>query len=284
MTQQRDGNEYVTIGPGEWLHAAGAAATGPRDPYAFLAALLSRHRDRLEVSSAWRPPFVVGITGGVAIGKSTTAVILQSRLSAAPGRRVDVVATDDFLYPNPVLLSRGVFNRKGFPETYDYAAIVRLLAALRAGGDRVTTPVYSHETYDIVPGELRVIEAPQAVILEGLNVLQAAPAGADAAGNIGDHLDLSVYLDADEADIESWFTARFLGLRDTLFRNNPAFGAYAGLSDQEAETMAGYVWRAINGPNLREHIVPTRDRADVVLEKAPDHAVRRIRVRRALLA
>jgi type I pantothenate kinase len=229
-------------------------------------------------------PFVIAVAGSVAVGKSTTARLLQSLLTAGPGNpRVALVTTDGFLLPNAVLEERGLLGRKGFPESYDRRALVRFLAEVKSGRAEVDAPVYDHQAYDIVPGGRQVVDRPDILVLEGLNVLQA---GRRADGTtpevfLSDFFDFSVYVDAAEADIQQWYVDRFLTLRRTAFADTSAyFHRFAGLSDDEARATAQGIWAAINGPNLRTNIAPTRSRARLVLQKAGDHSVRRILVRK----
>jgi type I pantothenate kinase len=229
-------------------------------------------------------PFVIGLAGSVAVGKSTIARILQRLLSRWPeSPRVDLLTTDGFLLPNAVLESRNLLHRKGFPESYDRRALVRFVADVKAGVPEVRAPVYSHVAYDIVPGEQQVVRSPDVLILEGLNVLQTGPAlpGHEGQGFVSDYFDFSIYVDADEADVEHWYVERFLRLRETVFRDPSSyFRRYADLDRDEAVETARGIWRDINGRNLRENIAPTRGRARLILEKGPDHAVRRVLLRR----
>jgi len=228
--------------------------------------------------STLRGPFVIGIAGSVAVGKSTTARLLQALVSRWPtGPRVDIVATDGFLHTNTELERRGLMGRKGFPESYDQRRLIRFLADLTAGAAEVQTPVYSHVAYDIVPGQVQVIRQPDIVVLEGLNVLSTS-AGAEVS--VSDFFDFTIYVDAAEADIESWYTERFLGLCATVFRDPSSyFHRYAGLDHGQAVAAATEIWSSINAVNLRDNILPTRERADLILEKGPDHLVRRVRLR-----
>lgn len=231
-----------------------------------------------------RTPFVIGVAGSVAVGKSTTARILKelvSRWDSTPN--VELVTTDGFLYPNSVLTQRDLMTRKGFPESYDRRALLRFVAEVKAGKAEVSAPVYSHLTYDIVPDEQVVVRRPDVLIVEGLNVLQRPlPKGDGRTGMaVSDFFDFSVYVDAHVDDIKAWFTNRFLALRQTAFaRPESHFHRYASLSDDAARDLADNIWEAINAPNLRQNILPTRSLATLVLSKGDDHSVRRVRLRR----
>jgi type I pantothenate kinase len=233
---------------------------------------------------ATRVPYVIGVGGSVAVGKSTFARILQALLSRWPeSPRVDLVTTDGFLLSNEVLEARGILDRKGFPESYDVRRLIEFLADVKNADGLARAPVYSHQAYDIVPGESLVVDRPDIVIVEGLNVLQAGDGqpGRPPRAFVSDFFDFSIYIDADERDIESWYVARFLMLRDLVFRDPRSyFHRYASLTQPEAIETARDIWRRINGVNLRENIQPTRERARLVLEKGPDHAVRRVRLRK----
>ncbi|MEY2462761.1 MAG: type pantothenate kinase [Acidimicrobiaceae bacterium] len=223
-------------------------------------------------------PYVIGIAGSVAVGKSTTARILQELLSRWPAHpRVELVTTDGFLYPNRELEARGLMGRKGFPESYDTRRLVEFLSAVKAGEAEVAAPVYSHVRYDVTD-EQQVVRQPEIVIVEGLNVLQPA---ASAELVVSDFFDFTIYVDADEDDIERWFLERLQAFRSTVF-NDPSsfFHQYAGMTDAEVEAFAREVWSSINGVNLHENILPTRARAQLVLNKGPDHRVRRVLLRR----
>lgn len=228
-------------------------------------------------------PFVIGIGGSVAVGKSTSARLLQALLAQWPNHpKVDLITTDGFLYPNRVLEERGLLNRKGFPESYDQRALLRFMADLKAGQPEVQAPVYSHVIYDIVPDEKLVVRHPDIVIVEGLNVLQTGDGHPDRLRTfVSDFFDFGIYVDARERDVEQWFLARFLTLRDTVFKDPSSyFHKFAALTEAEAIAMATNVWREINGRNLRENILPTRERATLILEKGSDHRVRSVRLRK----
>jgi type I pantothenate kinase len=227
-------------------------------------------------------PFILGLAGSVAVGKSTAGRVLQTILSRWPEHpRVDLVTTDGFLYPNAELAARGILQRKGFPESYDLRALIRFVADVRGGAEEVSAPVYSHLIYDIVPGERQLVRRPDILILEGLNVLQR---GAHATGRKGvyvsDYFDFSIYIDAEEAAIREWFFERFRRLRETAFRDPTSyFHRYASMPEADAMQLAHTVWDTINGVNLRQNIAPTREHADLILEKAADHTVQRVRLR-----
>lgn len=228
-------------------------------------------------------PYIIGIAGSVAVGKSTFARVMQALLARWPGHpRVDLVTTDGFLLPNRVLRRRGLMRRKGFPESYDLGRLVRFLADVKSGKARVAAPVYSHLSYDILPGKWQTVRRPDILILEGLGVLHTGTANARGPQLfVSDYFDFSVYLDADEADIRRWFLERFMTFRTTAFRDPRSyFRRYADLSAREARRFATEVWNEINGRNLRENILPTRTRADLILVKGRDHSVRRVLLRR----
>ena len=228
-------------------------------------------------------PYIIGIAGSVAVGKSTFSRVLRASLARWPDHsRVDLVTTDGFLYPNRILEERGLMRRKGFPESYDQRRLLQFLADLKAGLPEVSAPVYSHLQYDIVPGTTQTIRQPDILILEGLNVLQS-PDGQRSSSRVfvSDFFDFSIYIDAAEETVERWYIQRFLRLRETVFQNKLSyFHKYASLSEEEAIETARQIWNEINLLNLRNNIEPTRERAHLILEKGENHAVENVRMRR----
>lgn len=230
-----------------------------------------------------RVPWIVGIAGSVSVGKSTTARLLQELLSRWPETpNVALVTTDGFLYPNGVLEERHLMERKGFPESYNRRSLIDFLAAVKSGQRHIKVPVYDHLRYNIVDGEFIEVDQPDILIVEGLNVLQPAPGiEADEFRTVSDFFDFSIYVDAAEDALETWYVDRFLKLKSTAFTDDKSyFRNYANLTDEEAVALAKHIWGSINLPNLRHNIAPTRSRATVVLTKGQDHSVERIQLRK----
>ncbi len=247
----------------------------------YVSATQNLHKVSATFLGAMAPkvPYVIGIAGSVAVGKSTFARILQALLARWPEHpRVDLITTDGFLFPNDVLEDRGIMNRKGFPESYDTKNLLQFLRDLKSGAPEAKAPVYSHVVYDIVKGEDVTVSQPDILILEGLNVLQV---GSEANEFVSDYFDFSIYIDANEADIEQWYIERFQTLRETVFRNPESFFQnYAHLTDEEGIEMARSIWREINGKNLVENIEPTKSRASLIVKKSANHRVDHVHLRR----
>ena len=245
---------------------------------------LFRQRSRFLNVTGAKTPFIIGIAGSVAVGKSTTARILKELLARWPSSpRVALVTTDGFLHPNAVLRERNLMNRKGFPESYDVGAILRFLSDIKAGAGRVEAPLYSHLTYDVLPGEFEVIDSPDILIFEGINVLQSRelPKEGKAIPVVSDFFDFSIYIDSEEKLIERWYVSRFMRLRETAFTNPLSFfHRYSQLSEDAALSIAQELWTNINLVNLHDNILPTRPRADLVLRKGADHLIEHVALRK----
>lgn len=236
-------------------------------------------------STTEKVPYIIGIAGSVAVGKSTSARILQALLSRWPNHpKVELVTTDGFLYPNRILEERGLMGRKGFPESYNIRRLIRFMADIKSGRPEVTVPVYSHLYYDILPEEERVMKKSDIVIVEGINVLQMPKARNQRnipRVYVSDFFDFSIYVDAKAEDIFQWYVERFQLLRDTAFQNPSSyFHRYAQLSDEEAISTAKKIWLDINAVNLHQNILPTRERAQLILEKGANHSISKVKLRK----
>jgi type I pantothenate kinase len=229
-------------------------------------------------------PFIIGLAGSVAVGKSTTARILKALLARWPSSpKVELVTTDGFLFPNAILKAEGLMRRKGFPESYDTRALLKFLTDIKAGKGAVDAPVYSHLVYDVVEGETVTIDTPDILIVEGLNVLQTSKLSRDgkAAPFVSDFFDFSIYLDADEDLLHTWYVSRFMRLRETAFRNPESFfHRYSRLPEEDALWIAEDLWQNINLVNLRENVLPTRPRADLILRKGATHRIEDVSLRK----
>lgn len=266
-----------------------------RRVYLSLSRLLSAHVEAMQLlfrqrrvffnaGNAVKSPFIIGIAGSVAVGKSTTARVLKELLARWPSSpKVDLVTTDGFLYPNAVLRQQGLMDRKGFPESYDVGAILRFLSSIKAGLPNVRAPLYSHLTYDVLPGKFVTIDRPDILIFEGINVLQTRelPKDGKAVPFVSDFFDFSIYIDAPEHLIHQWYVERFMRLRETAFQDPKSFfHRYSKLSPDAARAIAGQLWTNINLKNLRENILPTRPRASLILRKGTDHLVEEVALRK----
>ncbi len=263
--------------------------------YLSLSRLLSAHVESSQLlfrqrqaffnaTNARKTPFIIGIAGSVAVGKSTTARILKELLQRWPSSpKVDLVTTDGFLWPNEVLRSQNMMDRKGFPDSYDVGALLRFLSGIKSGQPGVRAPLYSHLTYDVLPGAFVTVDRPDILIFEGINVLQTRelPKDGKYVPFVSDFFDFSIYIDADEELIHRWYIDRFMRLRDTAFRDPSSFfHRYASLSKTAALAIAESLWANINLKNLHENILPTRPRADLVLKKGADHLIEEVALRK----
>jgi len=311
LTRHDATSPFIEIGRDEWSRLAGetpmplteaevAAYRGLGDPldltevgevYRPLSRLINQYaiagrevhrrtRGFLRRDEDQPSPFVLGIAGSVAVGKSTVARVMRDMLARWPETPdVQLVTTDGFLYPNDELERRGIAHRKGFPESYDRRALLRFVSQVKSGAPEVSAPHYNHLVYDIVPGEFTVVRQPDILIVEGLNVLQ--PASMEHPLTVSDLFDFSIYVDARTGDIENWFTERFLRLKDEAFQDPSSFfRRFATLDDDEARALAHEIWKGINEPNLIENIRPTRARASLVLRKEADHRVQKVLLRK----
>ena len=246
--------------------------------------LFAQRRQFLNLERATQSPFIIGIAGSVAVGKSTTARVLKELLSRWPSHpKVDLVTTDGFLHPNAYLNEHNIMDRKGFPDSYDIGAVLRFLSDIKSGKKRVDAPLYSHMVYDVLPGKYQTIEKPDILIFEGINVLQVRdlPAHGRMVPFVSDFFDFSIYIDADEEKIEQWYIERFLRLRDTAFKNPESFfHRYSEISEDDALKVAKGLWQNINMKNLYENILPTRPRADLILRKGDNHLIEEVLLRR----
>ncbi len=247
--------------------------------------ILFEQRNRfLSLENVAKTPFVIGIAGSVAVGKSTTARILKELLGRWPSSpKVDLITTDGFLHPNAELQRRNLMQRKGFPDSYDTGALLRFLSAIKAGRPDVAAPCYSHLVYDVLPNEYKIVDRPDILIFEGINVLQSRhlPADGKIVPMVSDFFDFSIYIDADEKLVRKWYVKRFMKLRETAFRDpNSFFHRYASITEEEALLTAEGLWKNINLRNLRQNILPTRPRADLILRKGQDHLIEQVALRK----
>lgn len=246
--------------------------------------LFSQRKEFLQKPGDVKTPFIIGVAGSVAVGKSTTARILQELLKRWPSSpKVDLITTDGFLYPNEVLIKEGLMERKGFPESYDIRKLLQFLSSIKAGAAKVPAPLYSHLTYDVLPDKVLTVDRPDILIFEGINVLQvrSLPSDGKMVPFVSDFFNFSIYIDADIADIRQWYLQRFMRLRQTAFLDPQSyFHRFTKISDKEALQLAENLWTNINLKNLEENILPTRPRADLILRKGKDHLVDYVALRK----
>ena len=252
--------------------------------YAMATTGLFQATDQFLGGSGQKVPFIIGLAGSVAVGKSTSARVLQALLARMPEvGKVDLITTDGFLFPNAILERDNLMARKGFPESYDLPRLLTFLSDIKAGKQNVKAPVYSHFHYDVQPSTFVEVDKPDILIVEGLNVLQTSrpPKDTKAIPFVSDFFDFSIYVDAEEKDVERWYVERFMSLRATAFKDPRAyFHRYSQITDEEAEETALSIWRSINLENLRQNILPTRQRADLILSKSSDHGVDMVSLRK----
>lgn len=277
LKQLKSLNEEVSIQEVEDIYL-------PLTHFIDLYARVSRELNRLTASfikkEAVPVPYIIGIGGSVAVGKSTTARLLQTLLARGKSKpRVDLVTTDGFLYPNAVLEEKGIMNRKGFPESYDIKALIQFMGDVKSGKPEIKAPVYSHLAYDVIQGEEKVISQPDILILEGINVLQVKK---ETPLLVSDFFDFSIYIDAEEEHIRHWYIERFKLLRATAFQDKGSFfhNRFANIDEEETVRTASQIWQDINAKNLHENILPTKGRARLILKKEADHSIQRIRLRK----
>ena len=277
LEQLKGLNEEVSIQEVEDIYL-------PLTHFIDLYARVSRELNRLTASflkkEQYPAPYIIGIGGSVAVGKSTTARLLQAMLARGKSKpKVDLVTTDGFLYPNAILEEKGIMNRKGFPESYDIKSLIQFMGDVKSGKPEVKAPVYSHLAYDVIQGEEQTICQPDILIIEGINVLQVKK---ETPLLVSDFFDFSIYIDAEEEHIRHWYIERFKLLRSTAFQNADSFfhDRFANIGEEEAVLTASQIWQDINAKNLHENILPTKGRARLILRKEADHSIQHIQLRK----